>query len=151
MENIWLEGIRRKLKKVRDARVIQEVIPFSGEETDFMQGYIKKLEEETKSTFKSPVSTHKDYFYFSCERSTKASGKSKGEPTKTRANSCKAYVSFKIIKDGSFTGAVVNKMLQHNGHDVCMKEEGIKILLTQSYWPSLKCGLIKDCQFQKHF
>ncbi|XP_026076677.1 uncharacterized protein LOC113054993 isoform X2 [Carassius auratus] len=129
MENIWLEGIRRKLKKVRDARVIQEVIPFSGEETDFMKGYIKKLEEETKSTFKSPVSTHKDYFYFSCERSTKASGKSKGEPTKTRANSCKAYVSFKIIKDGSFTGAVVNKMLQHNGHDVCMKEEGIKNLI----------------------
>ncbi|XP_067247240.1 guanylate-binding protein 4-like isoform X1 [Chanodichthys erythropterus] len=124
--NIWLEGIRRKLKKVRDVRVIQEVIPFSGEETDFMQGYIKKLEEETKSTFKSAVSTHKDYFYFACERSTKASGKSKGEPTKTRANSCKAYVSFKIIKDGSFTGAVVNKMLQHNGHDVCMREEGVK-------------------------
>ncbi|XDV16607.1 hypothetical protein PO909_016249 [Leuciscus waleckii] len=126
MENIWLEGIRRKLKKVKDARVIQEVIPFSGEETDFMQGYIEKLEEETKSIFRSPVSTHKDYFYFACERSNKASGKSKGEPTKTRANSCKAYVSIKIIKDGCFTGAVVNKMLQHNGHDVCLKEEGVK-------------------------
>lgn len=70
--------------------------------------------------------THKDYFYFACERSTKASVKSKGEPTKTRDNSCKGYVSFKIIKDGSFTGAVINKMLQHNGHDVCMKEEGVK-------------------------
>jgi len=126
MENIWLEGMRQKLKKVKDARVNQEVIPFSGEETDFMQGYIKKLEEETKSIFRSPVSTHKDYFYFACERSTKASGKSKGEPTMTRANSCKAYVSFKIIKDGCFTEAVVNKMLQHNGHDVCLKEEGVK-------------------------
>ncbi|XP_056599812.1 uncharacterized protein LOC130417954 isoform X2 [Triplophysa dalaica] len=126
MESIWLEGLKRNLKKIKDARVIQEVIPFSGEETDFMQCYIKKLEEETKSIFRSPVSTHKDYFYIACERSSKASGKSKGEPTKTRAYSCNAYVSFKIIKDGSFTGAVVNKMLHHNGHDVCLKEEGVK-------------------------
>ncbi|KAL0146736.1 hypothetical protein M9458_058076, partial [Cirrhinus mrigala] len=77
-----------------------EVTSFTGEETDFMQGYIRKVEEEAHCCFKSSVSTRKNYFYFACERSTKPSGKSKGEPTKTRANSCKAYVSFKLIKDG---------------------------------------------------
>lgn len=91
-----------------------------------MQSYIKKLEEETHSNFKSPVCTHKDYYYYACERSNKPTGSSKGKPIQTRANSCRAYVSFKIIKDSGVTGAVVHKMLKHNGHDINMQEEGIK-------------------------
>ncbi|XP_016359910.1 uncharacterized protein LOC107702182 [Sinocyclocheilus anshuiensis] len=124
MENIWIECVKQKLKKVTDPEVIQEVVVFEYE--DFMQSYIKKLEEETHSYFKSPVCTHKDYYYYACERSNKPTGSSKGKPTQTRANSCRAYLSFKIIKDAGVTGAVVHKMLKHNGHDINMQEQGIK-------------------------
>ncbi|XP_049329099.1 uncharacterized protein LOC125790044 isoform X2 [Astyanax mexicanus] len=125
MENIWIKGVRRKLKKVTDPDVIQEVVVFD-EQWDFMKSYIKKLEDETQSYFKSPVCTHKNYYYYACERSSKPTGKSKGKPTQTRANSCGAYVSFRIIRDAAFTGAVVNKMLKHHGHDVDIQEEGVK-------------------------
>ena len=42
MENIWIEGVRRKLNKVQDPDIIQEVVVFE-EEKDFMLSYMKKL------------------------------------------------------------------------------------------------------------
>ncbi|XP_048853138.1 uncharacterized protein LOC125721155 [Brienomyrus brachyistius] len=126
MENIWIEGVKRRMKKVKDPEVIQEVVVFEEEEEDFIHSYIKKLEEETHSYFTSHVCPRKNYYYYACERSNKATGYSKGEPNKTRANSCRAYVSFSIIKDAGFTGAIVHKMLKHSGHDINIQEEGVK-------------------------
>lgn len=35
-------------------------------------------------------------------------------------------MSFSIIKDAGFTGAIEHKMLKHSGHDINIQEEGVK-------------------------
>ncbi|XP_035997529.1 uncharacterized protein LOC118564219 isoform X2 [Fundulus heteroclitus] len=157
MEKYWLKGVSKRLKKIHDARVEQEVVIIQGEEKDFMNIYINELQEKQNMYFKAPVSTHKDYHYYACERASKASGQSKGESQKTRANSCEAYISFKFITDSGFRGVVIHKMLQHTGHDVSNEEDGIKnrihpeLLGFVEMWLTQGCStsetLLKSCDW----
>lgn len=50
-------------------------------------------------------------------------GNSTGDPTKTRANGCSAYVSFMFEEGATITACVVRFRLTHNGHDPTNREE----------------------------
>ena len=104
---------KKRLKKPHDSRVNQEVVVFSGDAKDFMEGYINQVQEKEQCYFRPPVCPRKDYYHYGCDHGNRCAGNSTGEDTKTRANSCKAYISFKVILDAGISGAIIQKMLQH--------------------------------------
>ncbi|KAL0969910.1 hypothetical protein UPYG_G00234410 [Umbra pygmaea] len=82
-----------------------------------MEGYINQVQEKEHYYFRPPVCPRQDYYYYGCDRGNHSAGKSNGEASKTRANSCKAYISFKVITDTGISGAIIQKMQHHTGHD----------------------------------
>ncbi|XP_049333207.1 uncharacterized protein LOC111194919 isoform X1 [Astyanax mexicanus] len=123
MQKVWLEGIAKNLRKPKDSKVNTEVQLINGNEKEFMDSYITKIQEERNYFFQAPKSTSKDYYFYACERSNKAKGQSKGESSKTRANSCQAYVSFKMVREAGYKAVIIRHMLEHTGHNVSNPEE----------------------------
>lgn len=127
MEKHWLKSVEDGLKKERDPRIKRSVenLEDSIPEDVFMMNHLDMLNKEGKGRFlykkKRPNVTQ-----WRCERSHKATGSSTGDPVKTRANSCPAYVSFQFISSVNFRGCIVREMCEHSGHDLnIMKENGI--------------------------
>lgn len=124
MEKHWLKSIEDGLKKERDRRIkqsfenLEENIP----EEVFMRNRLDRINEMEKGRFlykkKRP-----NVIQWRCERSHHATGSSTGDPMKTRANSCPAYVSFQFVSSGSFRGCIVREMCEHSGHDITNMEE----------------------------
>ena len=104
MDTQWVNGVKKRLNKPHDSK-------------DFMEGYINQVQEKEQCYFRPPVCPRKDYYHYGCDHGNRCAGNSTGEDTKTRANSCKAYISFKVILDAEISGAIIQKMLQHTGHD----------------------------------
>lgn len=60
------------------------------------------------------------------------SGNSSGDPTKTRANGCTAYVSFMFEEGATITACIIRYRLVHNGHDPTNREESRVSRIDQS-------------------
>lgn len=108
---------KKQLKKPHDSRIHQDVVVIRGDVKEFMNDYINDVEEREHCYFHPPVCPRENYYHYGCDRGNQSTGKSNGEATKTRANSCKAYISFRFIMDAGVSGAIIQKMLQHTGHD----------------------------------
>jgi hypothetical protein len=67
------------------------------------EDYIQKKLLSYEGNF-SVRKTSSDYVYCRCDRGRTPSGKSSGDPTKSRANSCKSFVSFSFEQHGHFLG-----------------------------------------------
>ncbi|XP_077065703.1 uncharacterized protein LOC143718571 isoform X2 [Siphateles boraxobius] len=127
MATHWVNGVKKRLKKPHDSRVHQDVVIIRGDAKEFMESYINEVQEKEHCYFRPPVCPRQDYYYYGCDRGNHAAGKSNGEATQTRANSCKAYISFKVITDAGISGAIIQKMLQYTGHDEANSKEKNRI------------------------
>lgn len=158
MEQLWIEGIRRKLRIEKDSRVSMDIkIVHGDKKTEFMENYVEELQKKTKTFFLAAKQNSKNYYFHACERGNKPTGKSMGKACETRANSCEAYVSFKFIEETGFTAVVVRQQLTHTGHDLSNPEERkknainpellgfVEIWLTQGL--SISQIVIKSCDW----
>ncbi|XP_076144157.1 uncharacterized protein LOC143126130 [Alosa pseudoharengus] len=124
MEQIWIEGIRRKMKKEKDSLVSTEIKILHGEKkVEFMERCIQEIKEKEHIFFLAAKQTSPNYYHHACERGNTSVQKSNGGPCKTRANSCEAYVSFKFIEEASYTAVLIRQKLIHTGHDFKNPEE----------------------------
>ncbi|XP_045603905.2 uncharacterized protein [Procambarus clarkii] len=98
------------------------VLPVTMDRQDFIYDYLTKLYDQKKGTFSKPKIFAKQTIY-ECERSNACKGRSSGDPTKTRANGCNAYVSFMFEEGATVTACVIRFRLIHNGHDPTNREE----------------------------
>lgn len=99
-----------------------DVLPVVGKRVIFMTEYLSKLYEQKKGTFCKPKTFARQIIY-ECERSNTCKGTSSGDPTKTRANGCSAYVSFMFEEGATITACIVRYRLTHNGHDLANREQ----------------------------
>ncbi|KAG0729858.1 hypothetical protein GWK47_029483 [Chionoecetes opilio] len=99
-----------------------EVLAVERDRQAFIHAYLTKLYEERHGTFSKPKTFAKQTIY-ECERSNPCKGSSSGDPTKTRANGCSAYVSFLFEEGATVTACVVRCRLTHTGHDPNNREE----------------------------
>ncbi|XP_050695858.1 uncharacterized protein LOC126985268 [Eriocheir sinensis] len=102
--------------------VALEVVAVEGDRQEFIYGYLTRVYERRQGTFSKPKVFAKQTIY-ECERSAQCKGNSSGDPTKTRANGCSAYVSFLFEEGATVTACVVRSRLTHNGHDPTNREE----------------------------
>lgn len=93
-----------------------EVRVLEGDTTfeDFIQKSLGEIEEAYIFTKHKQKPLH-----YHCERHDNRKGKSPGQPDETRANSCKAYVSFDLM-DGP---TIIRKMFGHTGHSNMTEEQ----------------------------
>ncbi|CAL4147745.1 unnamed protein product, partial [Meganyctiphanes norvegica] len=99
-----------------------DVLPVYGKRVSFMAEYLSKLYEQKKGMFCKPKTFSRQIIY-ECERSNPCRGTSSGDPTKTRANGCSAYVSFMFEEGATITACIIRYRLTHNGHDLANREE----------------------------
>lgn len=101
-----------------------EVYLVTSSEDEFIRCYLDKMEENKEGRFqRSKRAESLSLKTFLCERHEKPRGKSQGNPSKTRANSCKSYVSFKFTGDGIRKACLVRKNTKHSGHCLDNRQE----------------------------
>ncbi|XP_049329726.1 uncharacterized protein LOC111196604 isoform X2 [Astyanax mexicanus] len=124
MEDFWVKSIEQSLRKERDGRVERQIHVLKGEtHEDFMRTYVDVLHLQGRGYFISRKSRSPNLIQWKCERGNKASGASSGNPEKTRANSCPAYVSFQFVTDNNISGCIVRVLAEHSGHDISNSQE----------------------------
>ncbi|KAK8385222.1 hypothetical protein O3P69_012196 [Scylla paramamosain] len=112
---------RSKSRMVKEG-VTVEVVAVEGCRRGFVQGYLSRVYEQGQGTF-SKAKTFAKQTIYECERSNHCKGSSSGDPTKTRANGCSAYISFMFEEGATVTACVVRRRLTHTGHDPNNREE----------------------------
>ncbi len=116
MDQLWIEGIRRKLRIEKDSCVSTDIkIVHGDKKTEFMENYVEELQKKTKTFFLAAKQNSKNYYFHACERGNKPTGKSMGKACETRANSCEAYVSFKFIEETGFTAVSSSAAINTHG------------------------------------
>ena len=101
-----------------------EVYLVTSSEDEFISCYLDKMEKNKEGRFqRSKKAESLSLKTFLCERHEKPRGKSQGNPSKTRANSCKSYVSFKFTGDGIRKACLVRKNGKHSGHSLDNRQE----------------------------
>ncbi|KAG9262254.1 hypothetical protein AMEX_G24009 [Astyanax mexicanus] len=124
MADFWVKSIEQSLRKERDGRVERQIHVLKGEtHEDFMRTYVDVLHLQGRGYFISRKSRSPNLIQWKCERGNKASGASSGNPEKTRANSCPAYVSFQFVTDNNISGCIVRVLAEHSGHDISNSQE----------------------------
>ncbi|CAM4597056.1 unnamed protein product [Leuciscus chuanchicus] len=139
IEQLWIEGIRRKLRIEKDSCVSMDIkIVHEDKKTEFMESYVEELQKKTKTFFLAAKQNSKNYYFHACERGNKPTGKSMGKACETRANSYEAYVSFKFIERCK-VGKTPPPYLHFAGHDDAVSEEKLtpqqKALLQENPHP----------------
>ncbi|XP_070563193.1 uncharacterized protein [Ptychodera flava] len=123
MESAFMDFVQKQAKpSVADTKV--EVIRVFDEESVFVTKHLDLLKENGVGNF----SRKKEYgtiTQFKCERFRKPSGQSTGDPTKSRANACEAYVSYKFVysADRCMKACIIRTKGHHTGHDLGNEEE----------------------------
>lgn len=126
LADAFLTRLRKEAENRTRSRIMKgvgvEVLPVTIDRQDFIYDYLTKLYDGKKGTFSKPKIFAKQTIY-ECERSNACKGSSSGDPTKTRANGCNAYVSFMFEEGATTTACIVRFRLVHNGHDPTNREE----------------------------
>ncbi|XP_022537513.1 uncharacterized protein LOC111195203 isoform X1 [Astyanax mexicanus] len=118
MEAHWIAAIESSLRKEADPKVKRSIQVLSGQSQDaFMSSHLHYLEECGLGNFVAMKKRHANHFQWRCERASHCKGKSTGDPQKTRANSCGAYVSFTFVNKNCYDGCIIRLMSDHSGHD----------------------------------
>ncbi|ELU09453.1 hypothetical protein CAPTEDRAFT_200318 [Capitella teleta] len=112
------ESIRKDAGVEFDAHVVRQ------EREAFIADQLSSL--STSGHYVPRKITGPDYHYYQCERSRKKSGRSSGDPSKTRANSCTGFVSFKFSTHGQILLCTVKVRKSHTGHNISNVEEAKK-------------------------
>ncbi|KAG7170007.1 hypothetical protein Hamer_G012229 [Homarus americanus] len=126
LADAFLTRLRKEAETRTRRRILKgvgvDVLPVTMDRQDFIYDYLTKLYDQKKGTFSKPKIFAKQTIY-ECERSNVCKGSSSGDPTKTRANGCNAYVSFMFEEGATITACIVRFRLLHNGHDPTNREE----------------------------
>nr|XP_027218780.1 uncharacterized protein LOC113811272 [Penaeus vannamei] len=135
LADAFLSRLRKEAVNRTRSRIMKgvgvEVLPVSQDRQDFIYDYLTKLYEQKKGTFSKPKIFARQTIY-ECERSNACKGNSSGDPTKTRANGCTAYVSFMFEEGATITACIIRYRLVHNGHDPTNREESRVSRIDQS-------------------
>lgn len=83
--------------------------------SSFIDSYLEQLGSSGKGYFVAQK-LRKNCIQYRCERNRKPRGQSTGQPDKTRANNCTAYVSFATQVNSSRPVCVVRSRLEHHPH-----------------------------------
>ncbi|KAK4318475.1 hypothetical protein Pmani_010532 [Petrolisthes manimaculis] len=127
LADAFLTRLRKEAEVRTRRRILKgvgvEVLPVTTmDRHDFIYEYLINLYKKKKGTFNKSKVFSKQTIY-ECERSNLCRGSSTGDPTKTRANGCNAYVSFMFEEGATITACVVRSRLTHNGHDPNNRDE----------------------------
>ncbi|RXG70045.1 hypothetical protein Avbf_01399 [Armadillidium vulgare] len=112
-------------KKIKSGLGV-EVVPVYTDKQTFIENYLQHLYLTKQGIFckQRSIATRKDdHFVYDCERSCFSRGASTGDPTKTRANGCCAYISFCFEEGATITLCVLRYRLTHTGHNPANREE----------------------------
>ncbi len=80
MEQLWIEGIRRKLRIEKDSRVSTDIkIVHGDKKTEFMENYVEELQKKTKTFFLAAKQNSKNYYFHACEERQQTNRKKHGQ------------------------------------------------------------------------
>ena len=117
-----MDSIRRTIPNKQNLEFDVEIVKVTEEQ--FISGYIIKLENNNQGTFTRQKNKNtRGYKQFLCERSGKPTGKSTGDPSQTRCNTCPAYVSFRFVTENGQKAVIIRKNLLHTGHIIGEKSQ----------------------------
>jgi hypothetical protein len=121
MDYVFFDTIWRAVQKSAGVEIDLQLLSTSLD--DFVSSYLNTIKCSGYGTFVHRSNLSNTCIRYSCDRHSKPSGKSTGEPTQTRANKCPAYISFEEVVKGSRRGVVIRKSLGHSGHDPLVVEQ----------------------------
>ncbi|XP_051512011.1 uncharacterized protein LOC127416615 [Myxocyprinus asiaticus] len=125
MDKFWVEHIEKTARKDHDIRIQRSVHIVKSSRAEFMEQYLASV--EPLGRFVTLKKRGENFFQWRCERSRIPRGQSSGCPTKTKANHCGAYISFKFKSDKSIDCCVVRLQPEHSGHNVDIVKENVVI------------------------
>ncbi|XP_077864593.1 uncharacterized protein LOC102808709 [Saccoglossus kowalevskii] len=119
-----LTAIEGRLRKERDG-IERKIVLLDGEsQEDFINKHLNHLADEAIGRYTNLRKASSHQILYKCERCNNPTGKSKGCPSKTRANSCSSYVSFTFAKNANDHYCVIRLKKEHHvGHNPLNKEK----------------------------
>lgn len=91
----FLFNLKRSARPSKASGLAVDVFSVHSDQETFIREHLDELRESGQGIFSRLKHQKGDYCEYQCERNNKPRGRSSGVSTKTRANRCTAFVSFK--------------------------------------------------------